>query len=167
MIMMYRKGSHSIFDLKYHIIWCTKYRYRVLTKEVAQRTREIIREICASNYVDILSGNVSPDNIHILVSVPPSISISKLMQYIKGKSGRKFLQEFEQLKKDTGDSMFGQEYILRLQLAILTTSKFKSILKIKVCIIKKMIFQFQMIDILLRLKSALQAYIQATCFSGS
>ena len=99
MIMMYRKGSHSIFDLKYHIIWCTKYRYRVLTKEVAQRTREIIREICASNYVDILSGNVSPDHIHILVSVPPSISISKLMQYIKGKSGRKLLQEFEQLKK--------------------------------------------------------------------
>ena len=95
MIMMYRKGSHSIFDLKYHIIWCTKYRYRVLTKEVAQRTREI----CASNYVDILSGNVSPDHIHILVSVPPSISISKLMQYIKGKSGRKLLQEFEQLKK--------------------------------------------------------------------
>ena len=99
MIMMYRKGSHSIFDLKYHIIWCTKYRYRVLTKEVAQRTREIIRDICASNYVDILSGNVSPDHIHILVSVPPSISISKLMQYIKGKSGRKLLQEFEQLKK--------------------------------------------------------------------
>ena len=99
MIMMYRKGSHSIFDLKYHIIWCTKYRYRVLTKEVAQRTREIIREICASNYVDILSGNVSPDHIHILVSVPQSISISKLMQYIKGKSGRKLLQEFEQLKK--------------------------------------------------------------------
>ena len=99
MIMMHRKGSHSIFDLKYHIIWCTKYRYRVLTKEVSQRTREIIREICASNYVDILSGNVSPDHIHILVSVPPIISISKLMQYIKGKSGRKLLQEFEQLKK--------------------------------------------------------------------
>ena len=99
MIMMHRKGSHSIFNLKYHIIWCTKYRYRVLTKEVAQRTREIIREICASNYVDILSGNVGPDHIHILVSVPPSISISKLMQYIKGKCGRKLLQEFEQLKK--------------------------------------------------------------------
>jgi putative transposase len=97
--MTYKKGSHSIYDLKYHIIWCTKYRYRVLTGEVAHRTREIIREICAANYVDILSGSMSTDHIHILVSVPPSLSISKLMQYIKGKSGRKLFQEFAHLKK--------------------------------------------------------------------
>ena len=62
-------------------------------------------------YVDILSGNVSPDHIDILVSVPPSISISKLMQYIKGKSGRKLLQEFEQLKKRYwGQHVWSREY---------------------------------------------------------
>ena len=97
--MGYRKGSHSIYDLKYHIIWCTKYRYRVLGGEVAERVRVLIREICAANYVDIISGSISADHVHILVSVPPSISISKIVQYIKGKSSRKILMEFEHLRK--------------------------------------------------------------------
>ena len=97
--MGYRKGSHSIFDFKYHLIWCTKYRYRVLTGQVAIRARELIREIRRANYVDILSGSMSPDHVHLLVSMPPSISISKLMQYIKGKSSRKLMMEFSHLKK--------------------------------------------------------------------
>ena len=66
--MDYRKVSHSLFDLKYHIVFCTKYRYRVLTGQVATRVREIIREVCASNYVDIISGSMSRDNIHVIIS---------------------------------------------------------------------------------------------------
>jgi len=97
--MTYRKGSHSTYDLKYHLIWCTKYRYRVLTGAVANRVRELVREICLANYVDIVTGSMSPDHIHLLVSDPPNISISKLMQYIKGKSSRKILMEFEYLRK--------------------------------------------------------------------
>ena len=96
--MEYRKGAHTTYDLKYHIIWCTKYRYRVLTGEVANRVRELIREICASNYVQIVSGSLSPDHVHILISAPPSVSLSKVMQYIKGKSSRKILMEFEHLR---------------------------------------------------------------------
>ena len=97
--MIYRTGAHTTYDLKYHLIWCTKYRYRILTGEVAHRVRELIREICTANYVTILSGSMSPDHIHLLVSVPPSISLSKLMQHIKGKSGRKILMEFTHLRK--------------------------------------------------------------------
>ena len=109
--MGYRKGAHSIYDLKYHIIWCTKYRYRVLTGEVATRVRVLIREICAANYVNILSGSLSPDHIHLLVSVPPSLSLSKLMQYIKGKSSRKILMEFKHLqKKYWGQHIWGRGY---------------------------------------------------------
>ena len=96
--MEHRKGAHTTYDLKYHIIWCTKYRYRVLTGEVANRVRELIREICASNYVQIVSGSLSPDHVHILISAPPSVSLSKVMQYIKGKSSRKILMEFEHLR---------------------------------------------------------------------
>jgi putative transposase len=59
--MEYRKGSHSTYDLRYHIVFCTKYRYRVLTGQVATRAREIIREVCAANYIDIVSGGMSPD----------------------------------------------------------------------------------------------------------
>lgn len=97
--MEYRRGSHSLYDLKYHIVFCTKYRYRVLTGQVAIRTREVIREICAANYINIISGSMSPDHVHILASVPPSISISKAVQYIKGRSSRKLLQEFALLRK--------------------------------------------------------------------
>lgn len=78
---------------------CTKYRYRILTGQVATRVRELIREICAANYVDIVSGSLSSDHIHLLISVPPSLSVSKIVQYIKGKSSRKMLQEFEDLRK--------------------------------------------------------------------
>ena len=97
--MEYRKGSHSIYDLKYHIVFCTKYRYRVLTGQIAIRTREVIREVCTANYIDIISGGLSPDHLHLLLSIPPSISISKALQYIKGKTSRKLLQEFEVLRK--------------------------------------------------------------------
>ena len=97
--MEYRHGSHSLYDLKYHVVFCTKYRYRILTGVVATRARDLIREVCSANYVDVVSGSVSPDHIHLLLSVPPSISVSKIVQYIKGKSSRKLQQEFGHLKK--------------------------------------------------------------------
>ncbi len=97
--MNYKHGSHSIYDLKYHVVFCTKYRYRILTGIVGERTRELIREICRANYVDIVSGSMSPDHVHLLLSVPPTQSLSKIMQYIKGKTGRKLLAEFDHLKK--------------------------------------------------------------------
>ena len=97
--MNYKRGAHSIYDLKYHVIFCTKYRYRILTGEVGQRVRELIREICSANYVDIVSGSISPDHIHLLLSVPPNISLSKLLQYLKGKTGRKLQMEFLHLRK--------------------------------------------------------------------
>ena len=97
--MTYPKGSHFTYDLKYYLIWCNKYRCWLLTGTVASRVRELIREICLANYVDILSGSMSPAHIHLLASVPPSIWLSKRMQYIKGKSSRKVLMEFEHLRK--------------------------------------------------------------------
>ncbi len=111
--MEYRKGSHSVYSLKYHVIWCTKYRYRVLIGEVAQRVRELLREVCTANYVDVVSGSVSPEHVHMLVSVPPSLSISKLVQYMKGKSGRKIMMEFSHLKKRYwGQHMWAKGYFV-------------------------------------------------------
>ena len=112
--MEYRRGAHSLYDLKYHVVFCTKYRYRVLTGNIATRVREIIREICASNYVDIIRGSLSPDHLHLLLSVPPNLPLSKVVQYIKGKSSRKLLQEFDLLrKKYWGQHLFGLEDILQ------------------------------------------------------
>jgi putative transposase len=64
-----------------------------------ERARGLIREICAANYVDIVSGSLSPDHVHLLVSVPPHLSLSDLIKYIKGKSSRKLQMEFPALKK--------------------------------------------------------------------
>ena len=98
-MLLYRKGSHTIFDLKYHIVWITKYRKPILTTKRALRTRELIREICFAHSVDILKGHVSKDHVHLLVSVPPQLSVSTPTQYLKGKTSRKLLQEDKQLSK--------------------------------------------------------------------
>jgi len=98
-MLNYRKGSHTIFDLKYHIVWITKYRKPILTGKRANRVRILIREICSTHSVEIIKGHVSKDHIHIFVSVPPRLSISRLVQFLKGKSSRKLLQEDNQLNK--------------------------------------------------------------------
>jgi len=95
----YRKTAHSTYDIKYHLVWITKYRKVVLTGKVAERTRELIRQTCAENEVEILSGHVSKDHIHLLVSVPPYLSPSKLVQYLKGHSSRKLQMEYKELNR--------------------------------------------------------------------
>ena len=95
----YRKSAHTTYDLKYHIVWITKYRKKVLVADIATKLRELLREICKANEVEILKGHISKDHVHIFVSVPPHISISKLVQYLKGKSSRKLLGHFHELQK--------------------------------------------------------------------
>lgn len=95
----YRTGSHSRFDLKYHIVWVTKYRKRVLTGPVGYRVRELIIEICKRHEVEILQGHVSSDHVHLFVSSPPNLSVSKLVQYLKGKTSRKLMMEFRPIQK--------------------------------------------------------------------
>ncbi len=95
----YRTGPHTRFDLKYHFVWVTKYRKQILAGAVGVRLRDLIREICRTNDVEILEGSVSSDHVHVLLSCPPNLSPSKVMQYIKGKSSRKLLMEFKHLQK--------------------------------------------------------------------
>lgn len=95
----YRKTSHSVYDCTYHIAWITKYRYAVLTGQAAVRVRELIRQICNANEVEILSGSVSSDHVHLHVSIPPQHSVSKIVQFLKGATSRKLQLEFEGLRK--------------------------------------------------------------------
>ena len=81
-------------------MWITKYRKKVLVGLVAERARELLRGICKANEVEIIKGHVSRDHIHLFVSVPPSISISKLVQLLKGKSSYKLMQENKQIQKE-------------------------------------------------------------------
>ena len=109
----YRKSSHCTYDIKYHIVWITKYRKSVITGQIAKRTQELIRLICKNNDVEILSGHVSKDHIHLLVSSPPSLSVSKLVQYLKGNTSHKLQMEYKELNKQYwGRHLWGRGYFV-------------------------------------------------------
>ena len=95
----YRRSAHAVYDLKYDVVWITKYRYKVLTGRVAERTRDLIRQICETREVTIVRGSVSPDHIHMLLSAPADLSPAKLVQYIKGRSSRRIQDEFPEIRK--------------------------------------------------------------------
>ena len=88
-----------MYDLKYHLVWVVKYRKHVLRGQIATRTRDLIRQSCAAQDVYIMSGHVAADHVHLLVSSPPSLSVSELMKQIKGRSARKLLQEYTELNR--------------------------------------------------------------------
>ncbi|MFQ5642045.1 MAG: IS200/IS605 family transposase [bacterium] len=92
-------GAHTVFQIHLHLVWITKYRKSILVGDVARRVRDLIREICRGEDVDILKGHVSKDHVHLFVSIPPRVTISRLVQRIKGKSSHKLLSEFSHLRK--------------------------------------------------------------------
>jgi putative transposase len=95
----YRHSAHAVYDLKYHVVWITKYRYKVLRGRIAERARDLIRQTCEARGVAIVRGAVSPDHVHMLLAAPPELSPAKLVQYIKGRSSRRLQDEFPELRK--------------------------------------------------------------------
>ena len=83
-----------MFEIHLHLVWVTKYRKPVLVGAVGSGVRDLIREICGASDVLILKGHVSKDHVHLLVSIPPQVTISRLVQRLKGKTAYKLLQEF-------------------------------------------------------------------------
>ena len=97
--MEIRKGSHTVYDLRYHVVWCTKYRYKVLVGDVALRVRDLLREICMAMDVKILSGKVGKEHVHMYVSLPPNLSVAKLIMHMKGKSSRKIQMQYTEIRR--------------------------------------------------------------------
>ena len=95
----YRHSAHAVWDIKYQLVWITKYGYKVLRGEVAERARDLLRQICQAREVVIIGGAVSPDHIHMLVSSPGHLAPAKLVQYLKGRSSRRLQEEFPHLRK--------------------------------------------------------------------
>ena len=109
-----RKLSHVQYDIEYHIVWTTKYRYKVLNGKIAERARQLIRQSCNSMDVTIIKGSIGREHIHLLVSCPPSLSVSKLVQQLKGKTSRKLQLEFNELKKKYwGQHLWASGYFCR------------------------------------------------------
>src|SRR4029078_11577033 len=95
----YRHGDHSVFEIHLHLVWVTKYRKPVLSGAVGSRVRDLIREICGASDVVIIKGHVAKDHVHLFVSIPPQVTISRLVQRLKGKTAYKMLHEYPHLHK--------------------------------------------------------------------
>lgn len=107
----YNKTSHAVWDIKYHIIWVTKYRYKVLGANLSKRLRELIRQGCEARGITIVQGSIGKDHIHILLSCPPSMAPNKIVQYLKGRSSRLLQEEFPEIKKRYwGQHLWGRGY---------------------------------------------------------
>lgn len=109
-----RKSSHVQYDIEYHIVWTTKYRYKVLQGKIAERLREIIRQSCNSMNVTIIKGAIGKEHVHLLLSCPPSISVSRIVQQLKGRTSKILMNENKELKKKYwGQHMWGVGYFCR------------------------------------------------------
>lgn len=97
--MEYRYGSHTVFNIEYHFVWVTKYRYQMLKGDIALRVRELVRQTCEAFEIGIISGVVSKDHVHIFVSAPPTMAPSEIMRRIKGRTASKLFEEFPKLRK--------------------------------------------------------------------
>ena len=101
------------------MVWTTKYRYEVLGGDVGIRCRELLRDIARSKEMQIYAGSVNRDHVHMLISIPPNVSVSRAVQFLKGKSSHKLLTEFSQLKKRYwGQHLWARGYWVTLRLII-------------------------------------------------
>ena len=96
----YSRGSHTIYHHRYHLVWITKYRYKVLSGKIQIRTREILARISEDLGVKIINGVISKDHIYIFCNIPPHMAVSDYMKKMKGKSSYKLQKEFPELQKN-------------------------------------------------------------------
>ena len=94
----YRRAAHTVYTLHYHFVFTTKYRKPVLRGEVAQEVRDLVREICRGQDIEILRGHVRADHVHLLLSIPPHLAPSRVMQAIKGRTSHHLLMDHRKLR---------------------------------------------------------------------
>ena len=94
-----KSNSNITYDCQYHVIWCPKYRRKVLQYGVDVRLKEILQEVATEKKATILEMEIRPDHVHLLVSVDPQFGIDKLIKFMKGRSSRYLRLEFPWLKK--------------------------------------------------------------------
>lgn len=95
----YKKLSHVVFKCDYHIVWVPKYRFRILTGEIKTLVEEDIRMLCEWKRCEIEEMNVQSDHIHLIVSIPPKVSVSEFMGVMKGKLAIKLFKSYPKLKQ--------------------------------------------------------------------
>ena len=92
-------GAHTKTDLKVHLVCLLRYRRRILTGQVAIRTKDVLKQIAMEHEIPIIAGKISSDHIHMFVAYPPNYTISRIMQWLNGISSRILLAEYAHSKK--------------------------------------------------------------------
>ena len=111
---MLKSTSHAVYEAKYHLVWCPKYRKKILVGEIRERVKELVFEIAERYDFEIDRCEAAEDHIHILLSFPPRYSIAQVVGIIKGKSGSKIFEEYPMLKKKLwGRHLWEQGYFAR------------------------------------------------------
>lgn len=93
-----KSNNNVVFSCKYHVIWCSKYRRKVLEEKIAIRLKELIRLKASEFQSEIIELEVMPDHVHLLVEVDPQFGIHRLVKNIKGYTSRMLRQEFKTLR---------------------------------------------------------------------
>ena len=94
MTRKFQKLSHSIYECKYHIVFCPKYWYRILKDEVTEYTAQQIYQLCRhKDKVEVLELKIQADHVHLIVSIPPKYAVSNFVGYLKGKLAIKLLNQ--------------------------------------------------------------------------
>ena len=100
MTRQFKRLSHSLYECKYHIVFCPKYRHRIFKDDLAAYTQQTIQELCRRKEdVEVLEVNVRPDHVHLVVSIAPKYAVSEFMGYLKGKLALRLFHQYEQLGK--------------------------------------------------------------------
>jgi putative transposase len=98
MTQRFQRLSHTLYECKYHIVFCPKYRYRILKDEIGEYTKQQIYRLCQQkDKVEVLELNVQPDHVHLVASIPPKYAVSNVMGYLKGKLALRMFQRYERL----------------------------------------------------------------------
>jgi putative transposase len=97
--LRYKSNRNVSYSCKYHIVWCPKYRRKVLIDPIALRLKAIIAEVCQEHQAEVVSQEIMPDHVHLLVECDPQLGIHRLVRLLKGRSSRLLRQEFPELKR--------------------------------------------------------------------
>ena len=96
--MKYKSNNNVVYSCKYHVVWCTKYRRKVLDDAVAIRLKELINECCIEQDVEIIELEIMPDHVHLLLEVDPQYGIHRAVKFIKAKTSRFLRAEFRNVR---------------------------------------------------------------------
>ena len=95
--MKYKSNNNIVYSCKYHVVFCPKYRRKVLVGDVETRLKELIQEICNEFNIDLLEMEIMPDHVHLLLEVDPQFGIHKAVKTIKGRTSHVLRSEFKSL----------------------------------------------------------------------